>query len=259
MASLGEFLPFRAGEGHPLTLQRLHDMRSARDCVGTISDNVDNSAIFSLATIGRERIVAGAAAHGLLKVFDLRMAGGRAYSYTNAARNGGIDVRKAKKNVGNEEPALQASGANIYTPRTGPGHRMRNRRWGQDSPVYSLSRPSASSSKLYVGLENSVLDFNFTSSTDAYPDPVFAKSLIYDKKGRFDSGRSWNRDQQVMALSMYEQSGPTEAKLVYQKSIPVGREDEMLAGYDDRWHVVNNMRATAVLGPESMFSPRSNG
>lgn len=224
-------------------------MRSPRDCVGTISDLVDNSAIFSLATVGRERVIAGAAAHGLLKVFDLRMPGGRAYSYLDAS---GKEPRVPLANEidDGEELVLQASGSNIYTPRTGPGHRQRNRRWGQDSPVYSLSRPSASSPKLYVGLENHVLDLNFTSAADPYPDPAFKSSLLHDNAGNFDSRQTWNRGNQVMALSMYEQSGRKETKLVYQKDISNGmvQADKSLKGYDERWHVVQNMRATAVLG-----------
>lgn len=234
-------------------------MRASRDCVGTILDNVDNSAVFSLATIGRERIIAGAAAHGLLKIFDLRMPGGRAYSYLDATSASQTNRCIGDEDHAGSEPVLQTSGANIYTPRTGPGHRTRNRRWGQDSPVYSLSRPSQTSSKLYVGLENTVLDFNFTSALDQHPDPVFSGSLIRDSFGQVDTQRTWNANNQVMALSMYEQSGPKEAKLVYQKNITndLQQATDVLVGYDERWHVVQNMRATAVL-PETSRSSFSN-
>lgn len=239
-------------------MDRLHDMRSPRECVGTISDNVDHSAIFSLATIGRERVIAGAAVHGLLKIFDLRMPGGRAYSYLDASGTSS-STNSADDDYGLSEPALQTSGANIYTPRTGPGHRTRNRRWGQDSPVYSLSRPSPSSTKLYVGLENMVLNFNFTGAADPHPDPVYKSRLFYRESGRLDSYRTWNRDNQVMALSMYEQGGPAEARLVYQKQITKDRldPDKRLPGYDERWEVVQSQRATAIL-PETSRASFSN-
>lgn len=253
---------------------RLHDMRSPADCMSTVSDPVDMSAVFSLATVGRERVIAGAAAHGLLKIFDLRMPGGRAYSYVDASASSTTNAAQATNGCSSanddNNKILQATGTNIYTPRTGPGLRrggggrsgQSRQHWTQDSPVYSLSRPSPSSPKLYVGLENRVLDFKFTSAADPYPDPVFNGILVYrNDAGRggkrvIDPLKTWDPYGEVLDMSMYEQGGARQTKLVYQKSISAlghathsdEQQDERLRGYDERWHVVDNMRATAMLG-----------
>lgn len=42
-------------------------------------DLAENSAIYSLLPLGRERFVAGASRYAMIKIFDLRMPGGKVY------------------------------------------------------------------------------------------------------------------------------------------------------------------------------------
>ena len=227
---------------------RLHDMRSPSDCETFITDPTDTAPVFSLLMVGRERIVAGGAINSLLKVFDIRMPGGRAYSYLdinepdsrpplqqeNSYDHGEGDSTSAQRRY-------PYSGFNIFAS---PQHEVTSKwpRRTESSPIYSLSRPSSSSSSLYVGLEGSVLHFNMTSMLDKHPDPVFNPSLIRRRNGEVDAVKTWDPlpKDKVVRLSMYEQteSGSIPLRVQGPVGFPLNR-GEGLPGYDERWFDVN--------------------
>lgn len=198
-------------------LIRLHDMRSPLDCVSTIEDPVDSAPIFSLATVGRERAVAGGGIFNLLKFFDLRMTGGRAYSYLN--------LESCATASGIERP-----GWNLF------GHSKQ--RGSLQSPIYSISRPSHWSTSIFAGMENQVLHLNMSSANDAHPDPMFKPQ--YNRHGHYSPAKTWNLDQkQVQEVSMYEQvvEGAGAFQMLKQEPIRFGRQPprKPIAGYDERW------------------------
>lgn len=222
-------------------------MRSSRDCVGTIVDPIDSSAVFSLSMVGRERLIAGGATHGLLKFFDLRMIGGRVYDYRHASSSSPASCfTPATHDAHDSEKGLQVSGWSVFA------RDHSRKRWSSNSPVYSLSRPSPASTSLYVGLENHVMHFNFTSVSDQHPDPVFSQGLIRNKSGQVNPVKSWDQFHRVVDLSMYDQEGVDRTNLKYQRSIrdssslSSAQRKEHPSGLDDRWNTVDKERGWSI-------------
>ncbi len=215
-------------------------MRSPADFEAVISDPTDDSAIFSLLMIGRERVIAGTAHHSLLKIFDLRMcSGGRTYSYLGldsdtehqvwTSSRQGI-VRRASES---HPRVMNQSGSNIFaTPHVSQDAARAHK---SNSPVYSLSSPSPSSNSLFLGMEGRVLHINFTSMLDHYPDPLFRHRIRRKGTGRIDIEKTWNPFGQVLQLSMYNHTG--RAALMSQKPVgPLTDYQSAISGLDERWY-----------------------
>jgi len=118
-------------------------------------DPIDNSKVYSLLSIGRERIIAGGARHSLLKVFDIRMPGGRAYDSplqkTPFSPNDSSDER-----MHGWATYLHSSTGNRYTP-----HRNTRNVVTRESPVYSLASGSPGGAELFAGVESGIWEFDF--------------------------------------------------------------------------------------------------
>jgi WD40 repeat protein len=226
-------------------LIRLHDMRSPAEYEALISDPTDFSAIFSMAMIGRERLIAGGAINSLLKVWDLRFAGGRTYHYLDAlATSGGDSTVSTPTTL--EEP--HTGGWDVFASP----YEAANRRWhrGQDSPIYSLSRPSNSSTSLYVGRENSVMQFNFTSMLDKHPDPVFKHAIVRRPGGHIDAKKTWDSDgkHRVLSLSSYVQTAQGHFSLKIQRRSDKLDFAEAIPGFDERWRPVSRKEIIQATG-----------
>lgn len=212
------------------------------------------SAVYSLATVGRERVIAGAAAQSLVKVFDLRMSGGRAYSYLDISS--GLQSKASESDATGwiQEGSASASDAgwNIFSheQKTSRGsHRQ------SQSPVYSLSRPSESSPSLYAGLENRVVHFNFTSALDKHPDPLFRVSRRAGRDGReaADLRDTWYpHNSSYRNLAIYEHNSASKFRLLQQTNpwnppqwcksqLESTYRERHLKGYDER--LVENFKA----------------
>ena len=140
---------------------RLHDLRTSTSTMAIYADAVDNSAVYSLLAFGRERFVAGASRHNVLKVFDLRMSGGKMYHYIDTVCRK-TDNYSATPQSDHQEPREIANhqyskaqmfrhcNYNMYLQRAGKTREGRNSRISSrqaDSPVYSLSAPTSHSPK----------------------------------------------------------------------------------------------------------------
>ncbi|KAJ5062571.1 hypothetical protein J3E74DRAFT_416486 [Bipolaris maydis] len=166
-------------------LIRLHDLRSPRGFEQIYRDPTDTSPIYSLAAQGTQRIVAGVAVHSLIKVFDLRLSGSRAYTTIplctpkkpSKARVSPIanDTKASSVNTISE-------GWNLYLhPREPPrptAYRLDFSSLREESPVYTLSIPSPTSPSLYAGTEAAVHSLTFHGIADPHPDPLLAQSLV---------------------------------------------------------------------------------
>jgi WD40 repeat protein len=208
---------------------RLHDMRSPSSYESTYHDPTDDAAIYSLQTLGRERLVAGSSRHGSLKFWDLRISGGRRYHYTDLSIH----------NTQPQPPVRRRNGWNLFlNPRIQSQQtNSRGPRWRQDrsreSSVYSLSSPAPTSPSLFAGVENNVVELDFVSMLDKHPDPVFTNGLVRDQRGNINVLRSWNPKNDVLNLAMYDHSGAGELRLKTQAG--VGLYTGALRGYDERW------------------------
>jgi len=159
---------------------RLHDMRSPDSCASVFSDPVDDGAVFALVTKGRERLVAGNSRNSLLKMFDIRMTGGRVYSYRNAVSNqDSIELSSGAGETTDGWSMFLHPGDSASLSNT-RGHARRSSLTSSvgdartsASPVYSLSSPSAYSPSIFVGLEAQVTQVDMVDVFDKHSDPIF--------------------------------------------------------------------------------------
>lgn len=200
-------------------LIRLHDMRSQRNFETIFWDVTNDSAVYSLAMQGLERVVAGTSMHSMLKVFDLRFAGSHAYHTISLPPNPQPKPRSRDSTYNaiiNEQPEHESSvttgGWNLYlnprnssrnVARRGPQRRQAR---SEDSPVYSISVPSHTSPNLYTGLEGTIQSLTFLSTTDPHPDPLLSQPLTYlPESNIIDVKSSYDPLSDVLNLGMYEQ------------------------------------------------------
>jgi len=218
-------------------------MRSPSNCEAIIEDPTEFSAVFSLLMIGRERLLAGTAANSLLKIFDLRMIGGRVYSYMNTNDQKSTlttSARRQRKSETETADTIYEGGWNLFTsPRSPDYYRHRTNRRAGDSPVYSLSSPSPYSPNIYAGVEDNVVHLNFTSMLDEYPDPLFRKSLFGNRATGLMVRKTWDPVRKCTSLNMYEQGANGDLPLRRQRLInTLSPTDKIIPGYDERWTAV---------------------
>lgn len=225
---------------------RLHDMRSPRNHEISYWNPIDDGAIYSLTNFGRDRIAVGNSQHSVVKFFDLRISGGRAYDYTDS-------IRAAHRKPTNQRRDTDSRGWNLFLgPRAqepygwGSYGSRRNYRHQQtsralqraaDSPIYSLHSPSPCSPTLFAGVEGQVVQIDFTSTTDKFPDPIYVSGQVREKdNGRVNGTKDWKAKDDVLNLAMYDHNSTGTVKLKTQAH--VGEyldEDSGIAGYDLRW------------------------
>ena len=232
---------------------RLHDLRSPRDVESLYWDPTNDSSIYSLATQGLERIVVGVSMHSMLKVFDLRLAGSHAYNSISLSIKKSVKPRgqdyAANAIVNDTKDAASAicGGWNLYlNPRIPPKRgAYREDFWHgrEDSPVYSLSIPSATSPNLYAGLEGSIQNLTFHGIADPYPDALLSQSVTADI-GIVDVASSYNPHGDALNLGMYEQGSEEGVgmHLLVQDDVStevaqrgLKRYDVKYRGLDERW------------------------
>jgi WD40 repeat protein len=232
---------------------RLHDMRSPRGFETMFWDPTNDSPVYSLAAQGLERIVAGVAMHSMIKVFDLRFSGSNAYhtvSMPSKTKSKGAKQDSASNAIVDKSRggvSTVSGGWNLYlNPRVPPSrnaYRHDYSRVRDDSPVYSLSIPSATSQNVYAGLEGAVQSLTFHGIADPYPDAMLSQSLTrYPDSGAVDVQASYNQQGDVLNLGMYERA---EEELGMQLLVQDGvtanaakkeRKDKAEAkGLDERW------------------------
>ncbi|KAI9806084.1 MAG: hypothetical protein M1833_004491 [Piccolia ochrophora] len=232
---------------------RLHDMRSPLANVASYIDPVDTcSTIYSLAVLGRERFVAGGARHSLLKVFDLRMTGGKSYYYTDV--HPCRDVFSSQKASKRHQPTRydccplhdkkkEKDDWNVFVhPQRRKhilGRACDRRAWGRptfETPVYSLSSPSANSPTLFAGIENEVVEFNFVSVVEEtrHPNPLYARTLTLAAD---DSAyrRKWDPYGAVLELAAYRQAPMHGMYLRHQMPVGALEPNVVSQDLDERW------------------------
>jgi hypothetical protein len=195
---------------------RLHDMRSPRGFDSMFWDPTNDSSVYSLAMQGLERIVAGVSMHSMIKVFDLRLSGTHAYHTVSLGLKAKNNIRSQDytynavvNNTGHHRATI-TGGWNVYLNPRSPPNRSAYRedywRRGQDSPVYSLSIPSATSPNIYAGLEGVVQSLTFHSITDPHPDTTLSQSVVrFPDSGTVNIESSNDPQGEALNLGMYEQ------------------------------------------------------
>jgi len=124
---------------------------------------------------------------------------------------------------------------------------MGNRRQRRnDSPVYSLSRPSQCSPSLFAGIESTVIQLDMVSIMDQHPDSVFENGLAttanmsYPKNYVRDAiEQRWDPQGDVASLPMYEHD---EGPVNLLKQQDVRHVEGVMAGWDERWSYHRSFR-----------------
>lgn len=212
---------------------RLHDLRSPSPYEVMYRDPTDDAAVYSLLSRGRDRIVAGTSRHCLLKIFDLRVSGGSQYDYTEIGNDKNADSSRDNWNIFINPRERYANSS-----WRGPNSWMRR---SAEGSIYSLTSPSPTSPFIYAGVENAVVEFNFSSLSDRNPDSTFTCS-IGSGKAKSKAARLpayFKSKNEVLNLAMYSQGseGSTEAmKLRSQRGVDETQgQTSCFAGLDERW------------------------
>lgn len=220
-------------------LVRLYDLRSGNNPVRAFADAVDDGQIFSLLTIGQERFLAGSHQNACLKVFDMRMDG-QVYNYRQTRP---IEPPTSSKNGAVSTPSGQSSsrsarGLNIFLALTVhratqpwqplPGRQNNARLPRYRGSIYSLSSPSPSSRTVYAGIENHVIQLDFTNTDDWLVN-----------RGKV---RNHLDDRPVLNLSCYERPrrGHESTDIVLlrkQRDLEISalKDQDIEPGWDERW------------------------
>ena len=212
---------------------KLHDLRSPLPLVTTYHDPVDvESAIYSLCSFGQERFLAGGARHSILKVFDFRMPGGKAYYAADLdACSADPALISPDECCKYHEESRSVLDYNLFLGNDV----LLNTRYGirRQSPVYSLSAASNFSPSVYAGVENNVIQMDLVSMMDKHPDPGF------QSQGRWTGSRDKvfktkdNPYHDVLKLVAVEHTFDRGVRLM--KQVPVGRRTQGIKGWDERW------------------------
>lgn len=193
------------------------------------------SPIYSLLPIGTERFVAGGARHSIIKIFDLRMQGGKLYHSAGVGPCSGASENR---------PRNFKSGRWLSCCEHHYDSKYRRRDWNvflrprdntirraSESPVYALSRPSQCSPTFFAGVESTVLQFDMVSIMDEYPDPLFQYGQA-NNEDKHDVKRKWDPQGNVLCLPMYEHdTGPVN--LIKQQKVEYTQGS--IEGWDERW------------------------
>lgn len=237
---------------------RLYDRRAPFMPRSSYFDAVDDGHILSLLPIGHERVLAGSHQNACLKTFDLRMPGGRRYSYLDAAIRQRESIPTSNHSVLSNDltsrvldPTAVRRNINIFVA---PKVYQNERLWQplprrQDRPlpryrgsIYSLSAPSPTSSTVYVGVENHVVQLDFVSTDD-----VLSSKQAFIRNGAWLPKSAWPH---VLDLSCYEQ--PREGEYAYTDAILLRKQRPFFQtatdfhrrakssredGWDSRWEM----------------------
>ncbi|MCJ1263689.1 hypothetical protein MMC22_003559 [Lobaria immixta] len=216
---------------------RLHDLRSPEPFTAVFSDIVDtSSAIYSLASFGRERFIVGGSQHCLLKIFDLRLPGGKVYyaadldsCSSDPPRGPGMTDPTCCQYHRDSRAKFRDCSIFLH-PRHVRGHQI-SRRDGM-SPVYSLSSPSACSPTFFAGIEGKVLELDVVSVMDHHPDPIFGSGPKNTGNRVLDLRRKWDPQSEILSLPLYEQ---LEGNINLRMQRGVGSVGPSRKGWDERW------------------------
>ena len=214
----------------------LLDTRSHAEFVAKYADPIDMSTIYSLAVMGGQWLLAGAARGGAIKIFDLRMPGRTSYSF-----DGGSNVKE------HDLLPFEAKGDYSLYMSSGPLQRGRTG-WRptrvSSSAIYSLSVPSPMSTTMYVGLEGRV-DRLDAISDSASIEKLMELRLSQGPTGPLVSPVTTSRPpshQNTMILRMLDHD---TARLYNQR---VGHLERGLPVIDRSWYLQTNSDHRSIWG-----------
>ncbi|KAL8721016.1 MAG: hypothetical protein Q9225_002221 [Loekoesia sp. 1 TL-2023] len=215
----------------------LHDLRSPASYVAAFTDLVDHfSAIYSLLPVGCGRFLAGGSNHSLLKVFDMRkvlkdLCCDSSLNHSSPKNQHATIIDPNSTDLDNDR--RDSCDWNIFLTDKGPntGTRSDTQRVSV-SPVYSLSSPFPYSPTIFAGVEGRVIQLDFTSVYDRFPDPIFKFGSKRTGRDHRDAVCKWDPHHEAMCLAMYEQ---VRGSVTLKQQAVVGETGVEIQGWDERW------------------------
>lgn len=186
-------------------------------------------------SFGRERFIVGGSQHCLLKIFDLRLPGGKLYyaadldpCSSDSPRGTGMARSSCCQYHCDSRANCPGCSTFLHT-RYVRGYESRRDRM---SPVYSLSSPSPCSPTFFAGIEGKVLELDVVSVMDQHPDPIFRSGPKNTGDRTLDPRRKWDPQSEVLNLPLYEQ---LEGNINLRTQRGVGDIGPSTKGWDERW------------------------
>lgn len=222
-------------------IARLYDTRCGSEPVQNYTDAVDDGQIFSILPIGRERFLAGSHQNACLKIFDMRM-NARVYDHNRFARA----ASQSKHNFERDSERLHVSHTsrirdiNVFLALTIhrasqpwqplPGIHNNARLPRYRGSIYSLSSPSSSSSTVYAGIQNHVIQLDFVNTDDCFLKRGSAHKVLDQRP--------------ILDISCYERprEGHESTDTVLLRKQAAWKQcwqsrSEAEAGWDERWRL----------------------
>lgn len=114
---------------------------------------------------------------------------------------------------------------------------LQDRRYSNStsSVIYSLSSPSARSTKVYAGLEDMVVQMDFINAYDRNPDPIFSYGVRKDYGGTFNPAKTYDPGRNLWNFLMHDLHGYRVNSLLKQGPLLTVSENR-LKPIDERWH-----------------------
>ena len=207
----------------------LLDTRSHSEFVAKYADPIDMSTIYSLAVMGGQWLLAGAARGGAVKIFDLRMPGRTSYSF-----DGGSNAKE------NDLLPFEPKGNYSLYMSSGPLQRAHTG-WKptrvSSSAIYSLSVPSPmSSTTTFVGLEGRVDRLDAISKSAPIEESIEIP-LSQGPSGQLVSTVTTSKPQSHQNTMMLRMLNHDTARLYDQR---VRRLDRGIPVIDHSWYLQSN-------------------
>ena len=195
-------------------IPRIHDLRSRR---ASELDYVEGG-IVSLAMPNADNVAVGGL-DSTVRIFDLRMAGKKRWRYTPSSAGWVISMNLAE---------------NL------PGKMKRGGR-GRKLSIYSLSVPSLRSTKLYAGLENTVVQMDCINICDRKPDITFVHGIRRNPMGDINPAATFDPSRTSFNLLMHNAVWRGSLNLMKQGLVPT-TSVRRLRPLDERWEAVQCKR-----------------
>jgi hypothetical protein len=201
-------------------------------------DDTNFSSVLSIAAIARERLLVGTARNAMMRVFDLRIPGGRVYDYVNANPKIAHQVAESKRraNLSKVGESVWQPGCNIFLFdrrfHYGTSESFRTRQ----SPVYAISSPASWAPTVFVGLEGCVVQLDITDITERRPGSEGPANCRRDYQGAIHNASTGTIYKDVLSLGMHEHTENFASRLHYQ--LHPGRTSAQEAHLDERWRKV---------------------
>ena len=230
---------------------RLCDTRSPEGVVSTYHDAVDDGQILSILPVGHEKFLAGSHQNAVLKAFDMRMPKTMSYSYPSNRSS----VAESRRDVNIFLSVKLPQRRQLWQPLPNQSDTNRTSRnlSRYRGSVYSLSAPTPSSSTVFAGIENHVLQLDFVCTDDFRR--AFAEAIPPLKK---------TPPERILNLSAYERPRKNQEstdpvllrkQIEWQTALSAPPPDTD-NGWDQRWQLQTGDRNSRRRGSWSAWRPR---